>query len=296
MTNGNEYQGGKYAKLLAASEAKVGKSSFLIASALGVLPWQKKGGIVDKPENLFVVSFDTDALGGLKRFLTETCGAPKEALNFSVINLEDDVRKVTETDGDYNMLVYNSVMQAIQHAREQLAKQSNPTAVMHFSSLTGMSLALERGVIGAPKGKGYSDPSKWKALASQLMEVQQWAQLDNWHCIWEAHIDKANGMDLKGDGAAGGAQKDSISVSGKAGRSWGVNCSHTFRIRRNFGTVHVNADGKRTKCDEVYLDTKPTFDFVSTGRAVTESLDAKEPCLTVALEKLGKKVGHWGAR
>lgn len=286
---GNTYQGSKYGKLMAASEAKAGKSTYLIASALGVLPWQKDGGIVDKPENLFVITFDTDALSGVKRFLKDLCGAPDSALNFTVYNLEDDVRKVTDKDEDYNMGVYNAVLSALQHAKDALAKQKDPTAVVHFASLTGLALAIERGVVGAPKGKGYSDASKWKALQSQLMEIQNWSQIDQWHVFWEAHIDKAP-QSIQGDA---GVAKETISVAGKAGRGWGINCSHNVRIRRNFGTQYKRADGSRSKIEETYIDTRPNFEFIAGGRNFTEACEPKEPCMTAMFNKLGLKVGGW---
>jgi hypothetical protein len=287
VQSGNEYTGSSYGKALFVSEAKVGKSCYLMAGALGILPWQKEGGVVSKPENLFVIAYDTDALKGFRRFALETCGAPKEALNYTVFNLEDDLRTVMDSDDAYNMAVYNNTTAAIQQARERM---KDGVSVLLFSSATMMAAGVERGVVGAPTGKGYGDQSKWVQLRAYLTEIQNWAQKDVHHTWWEAHLDKSGG------GAQnGGELKEALSIAGKAGRNWPINCSHVFRIRRNFGTPHVE-NGKRTACDQVYLDTRPKLDFVSGGRNVTESLAEKEYDPTSVMKKLEFKVGHWGAK
>lgn len=288
--SGADYQSSKFAKALSVSEPKVGKTTYLVATALGVFPGQKEGGIVTRPEDLHVFTFDANALGGIQRFLLETCGAPKEALNFRVYNMQDDFRKVADSEADYNMSFYNSVVATVQKARDR-AKGSS---VALFSSLTGLANGLERAIVGGPTGKGYSDPSKWKALAHQLHEIQNWAQIDAWHCIWEGHVDKPAGMQV-GKETPGAGPKESIRVSGEAGRSWAYNTEQVFRIRRLNGQS-VEVDGKKTKCDQVYLDTKPSLDFLSNGRGFNEALDAKESDPTVAFRKLGLTVGHWGQK
>lgn len=280
---GDSYEASPYMKALCASEAKVGKTTFLVASVLGVLPWQKFGGIVDSPENLHVITFDASALGGIKRFIAESCGAKKEALGFKVYNLEDDMRRVAETDSDYNMAFYTTVLDTI----SKIGEKARGVPVVVVSSLTGLAAGVERSVVGPPSGKGYSDAAKWKTLAHQLHEIQNYAQIDKWHCFWEGHIDKPAGLGLKNEAPP----KETIRVSGEAGRNWGYNVSHIFRIRRLFGQLQPG-----TKIDQVYLDTRPSLDFVASGRGVTEALDPKEPDMTVVLGKLGLKVGHWGRR
>lgn len=44
---GETYQASQYAKMLAVADAKMGKSSSLVAGCLGLLPWQTIGGVVD---------------------------------------------------------------------------------------------------------------------------------------------------------------------------------------------------------------------------------------------------------
>lgn len=284
IETGFTYKSAEYAKALTASEAKVGKTTFLIGSCLGVLPWQKSGGVVDTPENLHVISFDSNALGGIARFITETCKAPKEALNFKVYNLQDTMRRVSESDNDYDMSFYFEVMEAI----EKIRQTAKGVPAVIISSLTGLASGFERAIVGPPTGKGYSDPSKWKALAHQLHEVQNFVQVDRWHTFWEGHVDKPATMQV---GQNAPQAKETIRVSGEAGRNWGYNVEQIFRIRRNFGTVFG-----QSKVDQVYLDTRPSLDFVASGRGFTEALEPKEPDLTVALDKLGLKTGHWGAK
>ncbi|MBU6430537.1 MAG: hypothetical protein KGR26_16080, partial [Cyanobacteria bacterium REEB65] len=57
--------GSKFAKALAVSEAKVGKTVFLAAQALGVFPGQKFGGVVDDPSNLYIVEIDSGGATGV---------------------------------------------------------------------------------------------------------------------------------------------------------------------------------------------------------------------------------------
>lgn len=280
---GETYESSKYAKALLASESKVGKSCYLVASALGALPWQRHGGIVDRPENLHVITFDANALGNMNRFLVETCGAPKEALKYRVYNLQDDMRRVSESDSDYDMGFYNTVFQALMLIQDR----AKGVPVVLFSSLTGLAAGVERSIIGPPNGKGYSDPSKWVALAHQLTEIQNFAQIDKWHVLWEAHLDKPPPPPMK---AAENPPKESIRVSGKAGRHWAYNVEQVFRIRRQMGMKHTG-----TKVDQVYLDTQPALDFIASGRGFTEALSAKEPDMTVAFHKLGLQIGRWNA-
>lgn len=286
-TTGELYQSSKYAKALCVSGSKVGKSCFLVASALGVFPSQKFGGIIDKPANLHVITFDANALGGIQNFLTKTCNAPKEALGFRVYNLQDSFRRVSDSDSEYDMTFFNDVFVALDKIKTHAAK-GGVHAVL-FSSLTGLAAGLERAVIGPPgnkKGNG-ADPSKWQAFSHQLTEIQNFSQVDSWHCLWEAHLDKAPALDM-GSGAP--QAKETIRVSGKAGRSWAYNVEQVFQIRRNMGQKHPN-----TNCDVVYLDTRPSLDFISNGRGFTENLAPQEPDLTVAFKKLGLTVGRWNS-
>lgn len=286
---GANYQASRYAKALCISEAKVGKTCALIGWALGVLPWCKSGGIVTKPEHLHVITFDANALGGVARFLRQTCGAPESALGYNVYNLQDDFRKVTESDNDYDTTFYNAVFNVISLIERKVASAGpNSVHCVVVSSLTGLAAGLERAVVGAPgQKKGYgSDPSKWKALAAQLQELQHYLQVDRWHCIWEAHLDKGSSFDMANKESA--ASQESIRVSGQAGRNWAFNVEQVFKIRRNFGTRHPN-----TQCDKVMLDTRPSASFLATGRGFTEELAPLEEDMAGAFKKLGLVTGEW---
>jgi len=85
--------------------------------------------------------------------------------------------------------------------------------------------------------------------------------------------------------------KESIQVSGKAGRSWCFNTPQVFRIRRQFGTVHPG-----TKCDLTYLDTRPSLEFIAGGRSFTEALEPKEFDPAEAFRKLKLVTGDWNKK
>lgn len=284
---GDTYQGGLYAKALVVAESKAGKTCSLVGGALGVLPWQTEGAIVSEPKNLHILTFDSDALGNIKLFLTKTCAAPKEALGFTVYNLEDDLKKAFSVESSYDFTLYNGVFQALEEVR--LATQRGGVHALIISSLTGLAVGVKRGISGEPKGKSSMDQNKWSLFGSQLNELQNWCQQDGWHTIWEGHLAKK----MTGDRDASGEQtmKDSIQVDGSVGKSWAFNVSQVFRLRRQFRQPHPG-----TKCDLTYLDPHNVGDFTLGGRGFTEALEAKEPCVTSAFEKLGLKVGKWGAK
>lgn len=289
IQNGETYTNAQYLKALAASLPKIGKTNFLIASALGCFPWQVEGGLVDRPENLHILTFDAGALTGVGKFLTQTCGAPKEALKYKVYNFQDDVRRVAEGGTDYDFTIYNAIKQCVQ----DILATARGVPVLHVSSLTGMAAAIERSIVGPPKGKGYSDASKWKMLAHQLHELQNLMQVDSWHMLWEAHIDKPAPppQKKKDDEDDGTGPKESIRVSGEAGRNWAYNTEQVFKIYREMGRKHPG-----TKCDLMGVDTQPAMDFLASGRGFTENLNPREPDLAVAARKLGLKIGGWNAK
>jgi hypothetical protein len=130
--------------------------------------------------------------------------------------------------------------------------------------------------------------SKWKAIAHQLHELQNLAQIDNWHCFWEAHLDKPTGQTQDKNAAPA---KESIRVSGEAGRNWSYNVEQVLRIRRMYGQTFPG-----TTCDQVYMDTRPSLDFISSGRNFTEALEPKEADMTQDFIKLGLQVGRWGLK
>ncbi len=275
------YQSTKFAKALAVSDPKSGKTTYLIAGMLGVLPWQVEGGVVDSPSNLHVLTFDANALGGVQRFLTETCKAPEEALNFNVYNMQDDLNKISLGTGDWDYSFYNTVLQVM----DKLRQRAKGVPVFLVSSITGLAAGLQRGLAGPPGGKKGNgmDRAKWPAFANQVAEVRHIAQQDSWHCLWEAHVRRKE--DEQGN------VEESIQVPGQSGDNFAFNVEQVFKIKRQYGIKHPG-----TPCDKVHLDCRPSLSFVANGRNFTEALDAAEPCPTAAFRKLGLKVGHWGQK
>ena len=283
-TDGTTYQSCKYAKALFASDQKVGKTSFLVASSLGMLPWQKHGGVVDDPSNLHVLTFDANAAGGLSRFLKETCGAPELALKFRIYNMQEDARRVSIQEQEWDYGFYSMVMSCL----ETISKRAKGVPVIIVSSLTGLAASLERALSGPPGQKrGNSmDQAKWADYSRQIAELRNYAQQDKWHMFWEAHVYRppSNGQNQE-------QAKETLQISGKSGQNFGYNVEQVFRIRRNFGTPFG-----QTKCEQVFLDTRPSMEFIANGRGFTEALEPRESDLTKALQKLGLEVGGWRAK
>lgn len=284
---GSTYQSTEYAKMLAVGEAKMGKTCSLVAGALGVLPWQEGTGIVDAPENLHVLAFDSNALGGIQSFIKDSCKASELALKFRIYNLQDDFRRAATSDIDHDPKFYTAIFEALDLVRSKI-KPGQVHAVI-FSSLTGAANGILRGISGPPprdgkRMKSIMDQNKWAMLAQQLTELQNSFQEDSWHCIWEAHLDKqvSNDKDERGQPT----EKDTIRVSGSAGRSWAYNVEQVVRMRRTFGKVHAG-----TKCDLTHFDTRPNLDFLAGGRNFTERLSPQENDMTKMFEKLGLKIG-----
>lgn len=282
---GATYQSGKYAKALFVAEAKVGKTAFLTASALGVLPWQEYGGIVTSPRHLHILTFDEGAASGIPAFLTKTCSAKEEALGFRVYNLQDDLRGVYTEQQEYSSSFYTTVMTTMNIIMERVEKEKGVHAVIP-ASLTMCARGIQRAIWGAPSISGKSDASipKWTMFGDAMRELQQFFQQDQWHMLWEAHIFKEqHGM------GPNKTSEESLSIQGKTGQAFAQNVEQVFRIRRTFGAKH-----EKTKCDKVFVDTKPALSFCSNGRAFNEALEAQEYDLTLAFSKLGLSVGGWG--
>ena len=293
---GSTYQGTEYAKLLAASDAKVGKTTFLLLGILGLLPWQKKGGLVDKPSHLHIVTTDANALGNVQMTVKKLAAGSDAALDFKVYNMQDDFNKIHLSQQAWDLSFYNTLL-AVQMKIQERVQKFKGTHVVLMSSLTGIAAALLRGIQGPPgqmteggevkKGSGM-DQSKWSAFASQVVEVRSVFQLDLWHCIWEAHLYKpqSTGQNKKDEEAA--PKQETLQVPGSSGANFAYNVEQVFRIRRNFGRRYQG-----TMIDEVYFDTQPTLDFVTGGRNTTELLKPQEYDITDAFGKLGLKVGGW---
>lgn len=289
---GATYLSSKYAKMLAVADAKVGKSSSLVAGCLGVLPWQCNGGVIDKPENLHVITTDSNALGHLRKFLTETCKAPESALSFRVYDMEEDYRKAFRIDSAYSAFFYNTLMSTIKLVQDRATK-ANGSSVLILSSLTTMGRALQRGVSGGIQSDGTTlkkstmDKSKWPMFNMQLNELQAFAQADMYHCIWEGHLAKKADFNDK-DEHGQPTEKDSIQLQGSVGASWAANVEQVVAMQRSFGQSYPGS-----KCDKTVYNTRPNLNMVASGRGFTELLDKSEPCITTMFEKLGLRVGKW---
>lgn len=266
-----------FLKLFAVAEGKVGKTTYLAASCLGALPHQKKG-LVDKPENLHILGFDEAFVDGLLKFLKDSCRRPDSYLNVSVHDLTDIIRKASVGEG-WSFEVGNAVQAELTAIRADIAK-GGVHAIL-FSSLTGLAVGIEMGLAGAPKTGVKSagmDMAKWGSFGHQLSHLRNIAQTDTHHTLWEGHITKTSGKDDED-------RKETVSIAGKVGQNWGFNVEQVVRLRREMMKY------PNTPVDKVYMDTRPTLDFVSGGRGFNEALQPKEYDLVEMAEKLGKKVG-----
>ncbi len=286
------YAPSDYAKMLAVADAKIGKSSSLVAGCLGALPWQTNGAVVDKPENLHVITTDSSALGHLRKFLLDTCKAKESALNYRVYDMEDDYRKAYAGRESYASEFYNTLMSTIRVVQER-SVNAKGVSVLILSSLTTMGRALKRGVQGTIESDGNQvkkstmDKSKWPMYNNQLNELQAFAQADTYHCIWEGHLAKKMDFNDK-DERGQPTEKDSIQLQGSVGASWAANVEQVVVMQRSFGSRHPG-----TNCDKTSFNTRPSLNMVASGRGFTELLSPTEPCITTMFEKLGLKVGKW---
>lgn len=268
--------------LFACAEGKVGKTTFLAASCLGALPHQKKG-LVDKPENLHLIGFDQSFVDGLLRFLTESCKRGPEFLNISVHDLTSVTRKASLGTGwDYG--VYNATMAELRQIQADVKKGGIHATI--FSSLSGLASGIKAGLAGAPdptkKGSGM-DQSKWDGMSHQLNSLRNAAHDDTQHIFWEGHI-------MKSSAAKEEDQKDENGIQGSAGKSWGFHTDAVVRLRRE------TAKYPGTTVDKVFMDTRPTLDFVSGGRGFNEVMAPREYDLVEMAEKMGKKIGAYGEK
>ncbi len=293
-TSAAEYQSSPYLKLLAVSEAKVGKTCSLVAQCLGVFPGQKYGGVVDKPENLHVIALDSGAAAGIQKFLTQSCGASKEALNFRIYNMQDDVAAVSKSEDGWDYTLYNTLMQVLNRIDEKTRKGGTHAVIV--SSLSTLAQTIKRSLAGNPVSKSMRgvgmDRSKWDAFGNQIAEIRSLVQSGNWHTIWEGHIVGGGPTDESDDKGQGSTKtKETLAVQGKAGAYFSQNVEQILRIRRMYGERLAG-----TKVERVIFDTQPSLEFIAAGRSFNEMLDAKEQDLTVVCHKLGLKIGRWGAK
>ncbi len=286
----NDHQSSQYLKLLAVSEAKVGKTCTLVAQALGVFPGQKYGGIVDRPENLHVLALDSGAVTGVKNFLTQSCKAPVEALGVNIWPFENEVAQLSQQKDGWSWALHNNIMQVRQRIGERAAKGG--THALIISSLSTLAQGIKRSISGDPAAAGKRgagmDMAKWDAYSNQLSELRWSLQSGNWHTIWEGHVTAGPPKDDKDEDSP---KKETLSVQGKAGSYFSQNVEQILRIKRMYGERIGDS-----KVDKVVFDTQPTLEFIASGRAFTEMLEPRETDLTLVCHKLGLKIGRWGAR
>lgn len=278
---GEKIQESSYIKALVTGTTKMGKTVGLVLQCMGLMPWQKYGGVCN-PSNIHLLGFDESGAKGINSFL-KMINAPAEAYKYNYWNMQEDVLKVARSPHEYDYEFFNAVMKTIR----EIANEMKPGGVLIPSSLTTMALALERGVAG-PAGEkpgGGMDQSKWQDFARQITDIRAEAQVDLWHCIWEAHIYKPPNTSQNKEAE----KEETLQVSGKSGFNFPNNVSHTFRLQRKFGMRHEG-----TKVDKMYFDTQPSMAY--TGRCVTENLGPQETDLTYMLAKLGYKVNYWGRK
>lgn len=272
-----------FLKAFCVAEGKVGKTTYLVAGALGALPHQTEGGLVDKAEHLHVLGFDEAFADGLLRFLRDTCRKPADYLKVSIHDLTDVARKAYRSGDGWDYALSTAVQGEIAAIKAE-AQRGGVHAIV-YSSLTGLANGIKAGLAGTPnpskKGSGM-DQAKWDAMSHQLNYIRNISQEDLWHTFWEGHITKTAGKDEED-------RKETNGIQGNAGKLWGFNVEQVFRLRREMSKY------PNTTIDKVYMDTRPSLDFVSGGRGFNEALDAKEYDIVAVAKKLGKKVGGFKA-
>ena len=295
----DSYESSTYGKELFVAKAKIGKTVTLIGNILGVMPWQEHGGIVDTPSSLHVLTFDAAAADGVREFLVNECGAPKEIGKVHIENLQRVAEKAFAGRGDYDGLFLDTVYDTIRKIQDRTAKPG--VHVVLVSSLTMLAKAVLRSVSGPAflmkDGKMWKSPmdqNKWGLLKQIMTELQWSTQQDNYHTIWEGHHGEKTVKET--DGAGNPKTFDTIQIDGSTARSFPAQVERVWEIHRSPMKYVDPKTKKPTKVCLVHFDPFPTFDFgdQQSGRKVSSRLEAKEPCLTTAFHKLDLKIGGWG--
>lgn len=290
-TSLQKYRSKEFAQALFVAKAKEGKTAFLAAQTLGLFPGQQNGGVVTAPNHLHILTFDSAALVGLSKFLIKTCGGkPEDVGRVHVMNFEADVAAVTESKSSHDYSFFNAIMKARDDIKESI--QPGEVHAIIISSLTGLAASLQRAISGPPTNKSSMDMNKWSMYGEWIAELRNYFQLDQWHVLWEGHIVEKSIITQ-------GKPSETIEALPMQGNSknFPYNVSQVFRIRRSFGVRPKDEAGKNISetCDVVYMDTKPSYEFLSGGRGFNESLAAKEFDLTSTFQKLNLQVGGWNA-
>lgn len=281
--SGEQMKPAEYIKGLFMSYAKAGKTSFLVAQALGVMPWQKYGGVVTAPQHLHIIALDQDALDGIPDML-EMCKAPDEARKYDLFDMREDYRNLVDSDKPYFHSFFNTLMGVRQEILASIRSEDEVHMVI-MSSFTTMSKAEERAMMGKPTGisggKGTGSVDLWGMLKLQMNDLQTGFQTDRFHMAWEAHIARV----LTKDGA-----EETLQTHGKASEQWPNNTSHNFVIRRDKMSTYPD-----TQVNPMYIEPRASLTFISGGRNENRLAD-QEPDLTVVCKKLGFRVGRWGSK
>lgn len=292
------YQSSIYGKELFVAKAKVGKTTSLIGNILGAMPWQENGGIVDKPEHLHILSFDAAAVDGVKEFLIDHCGASKEIGKVHIENLQEAAKRAYATAGDYDGTFLDLVYTALRKIQDRTAKPG--VHVVMFCSLTMMAKAILRSLSGpafnmqgGKMKRSPMDQNKWSLLKQLMTELQWTAQQDNYHTFWEGHHGEKKSTQT--DGGGNPMTFDSVQLDGGAAETFPAQVERPWEILRSNQKWVDPKTNKPTQIGLTSFNPSPNFDFgqVQTGRKVAR-LTGNQPCLTVAFNELGLKIGGWG--
>jgi hypothetical protein len=288
-TTGDSYNEGSYARALMVSYPKVGKTTFTVASLLGALPWQTKGGVVDAPSHLHVIAADSNTLTGVRGFLKDKCHVKDSALKFRVYEFERACRDVSLLESDWDFGLYNQLVSTLQRIHKYVDSEGGVHALV-ISSVTVMAEALMRSLAGPPrenaKGSGM-DGAKWQTFSSQLVDIRNMAQRDTHHCLWEAHIRKGKDAFM----GKGEPQKDSIQIAGQQREGFLINVAQIFMIHREKDNHY-----EKSEIDVTYLNTSLAASFLVGGRSFNQKLNPKERDMAKAFKKLGLTVGGYNPK
>ncbi len=270
----------KFLKAFMVAEGKVGKTTYIAASCLGILPGQTRA-LVTKPSYLHILGYDEAVVDGLADFITKICGKTDPSfLEVDVHPMTEIVRKAASAP-EWDFSVYNATMLAIGEIKRKV--RSNPGVhAMVFSSVSGLAAGLKAAIAAPPtegKKSAGMDQAKWDAWGNQMHAIRNEAHEDIQHVFWEGHIFKRK----RGEGQAA-EEKDDNGIQGNPGKVWALNMGEVFRLRRE------SSKYPNTQIDKVFMETKPSLDFISGGRGFA-NLAPKEYNLVEVAEKLGKQIG-----
>jgi hypothetical protein len=279
-TLGNAAAKAQFLNMYAVAPPKVGKTTYLAASALGALPGQEFG-LVSSPAHLHIVAVDGAAVEGLAEFLTVNCGKREEVLSVDVVSLAEDVRKAWDTEESTSYAWHMAMQKAIGDLNRRIRSTPGVHAII-LSSLTGASEVYVGALTGAPadgtsKKSGLGmDQDKWNLFSTQMVDLRTSLYKDIAHVFWEGHVTTKTQDKV---------EKETTLVPGATGKNWGMNVHEIVRLRREMEKY------KDTKIDKVFVDTRPALDFLSGGRGFGTLLEPKEYDLAKLALKLGKQVG-----